>query len=410
MVTAINPLGLDPDLAALMFESWLLKLSEDSLGFSSHSAGGTERPRRFTSGDPTGPHFVVEIAEDLVVTLTECVEVEQAQVRALIDNALARVAAHDLGGTVVYGSDMEIQTLDIGGDALIHFMRILGDQVHIEGPRRLSDVAILDFQEGLLADAPTGALLFAPSKVQVWIFAKGPTASDLTSRAATGAAEVIAAICAFATGRPVRFTVPMFPVDEEKTLAAIARQTDPNILGLARDGVSLDIFGDLAAVGGPDATLRARGSLLAFHAALHQTSPDVAVMLLITSVEALISPRATWGKTRVTQRFITALIELCPEAVDEMVNHLNVGQAFGFSKRGGVRRQRRELLTLIYDARSLPTHTGLGLTRTGLFDLGSGGSMRVALLSDLARAALLNYLQAPRSWIIGQHEGSEGAV
>jgi hypothetical protein len=32
---------------------------------------------------------------------------------------------------------------------------------------------------------------------------------------------------------------------------------------------------------------------------------------------------------------------------------------------------------------------------------GETHGMRVALLSDLARAAILNFSQAPRSWLIG---------
>jgi hypothetical protein len=163
----------------------------------------------------------------------------------------------------------------------------------------------------------------------------------------------------------------------------------------------LDVFGELQARGGVDAMLRLRGSLLAYHAALRQTSADVAVMLFVTSIEALTSPRALWGKEKVTQRFVKSLIELCPNAVDALLGHANVEEAFGYARKGGLARQRRELLELIYETRSLPTHAGLGLSGPFMAIVGSTQSIRVALLSDLARAAILSFLHAPRSSIIG---------
>ncbi len=211
----------------------------------------------------------------------------------------------------------------------------------------------------------------------------------------------MAAICAFAAGRPVDHYPPMFPADDAEAADALSRRHDFSILGLARDSMSLDIFGDLQRLGGVDALLRARGALLAYHAALKQMVPDVAVMLFVTSMEALISPRHEWGKQKVTQRFVKSLIELCPDAVDSVAEHRNVEEAFGYRRRGGIARRRKELLDAIYQARSLPTHSGIGLSPTGLIVLASSESMRVALLSDLTRAALLAFLQAPRSSLVG---------
>jgi hypothetical protein len=214
----------------------------------------------------------------------------------------------------------------------------------------------------------------------------------------------VAAIIALATGRGVDYEPTLFPADVEATTHARARKRDPAILGLARDSISLDAFRELPARGGLDAMVRVRGSLLAYHAALKQASADVAVMLFVTSIEALISPRHAWGKDKVTQRFRKSLIELCPDAVDALLGHANVEQAFGYVRRGGLGRQRRELLDLIYETRSLPTHAGLSLSGPFMGMLGSTASIRVALLSDLARAAIMAFLQAPRSSIVG-HPG-----
>jgi hypothetical protein len=56
------------------------------------------------------------------------------------------------------------------------------------------------------------------------------------------------------------------------------------------------------------------------------------------------------------------------------------------------------------------THTGLGLSKTGMAILSAPDSMRVALLSDLARAAILSYIQAPRRPYAAAYADREGVA
>jgi hypothetical protein len=399
MAKTIDAEWIEPQGATLLFEAWLSRLSHEQLGLDGSQVGQSGVTRTVVCGDATGAHFAVR-ESGLEVELETSVDVAEEDALRIIDAALSKVASRDLGGVIVYRTELAIQEFDFFSST--HFMRALGDQVHVEGARRLAGVALLDFPEGLLASEADPGLIFLPSsEVPLTVFAEGPVQSNFTAMAAAGLTEVVAAICAFATGRPVRFEVPRFALDENASREALSRQSDVSIPNLARDSISLDIFGDLAMVGGTDAILRARGSLLAYHAALNQSSPDVAIMLLVTSMEALIAPRPPWGKSKVTVRFIKAILDLCPDAVDDIIEHANVGQAFGYVKKGKRARQRKEILDLIYEARSIPTHTGPSLARSGVFDLASSGSMRVALLSDLARAALLSYLKAPRSFLVG---------
>jgi hypothetical protein len=397
----IDSAGLPGGVAQPLFEVWLAFLASQTIG-GSQTSTAADGSRTMILGDPLGTRVEISV-DDSAVSITRIAGVDRRQAHELIEEALARVAACDFGRTLAYKTTLRIGESDpklvMGG----HVMRILQDQVHIEGPRRLSGVALLDFEEGLLEHAPPQGLLFAPtSTAAATLFVSAPTDSDFSDQLASATLETVAAICALATGRTVTFDPLPLPLTGTEEAQALSRRLDPQILGLARDSVSLDIFDDLVQRGDSDALLRARGALLAYHAAMGQENPDVAVMLMITAIEALISPRATWGREKVTARFINGVIDLCADSVDALANHANSGQAFSFIKRGGISTQRKAILEQIYAARSLPTHTGLAPTPSGLLASSGPGSLRIALLSSLTREAILGYLRGPRSSIVGR--------
>jgi hypothetical protein len=142
------------------------------------------------------------------------------------------------------------------------------------------------------------------------------------------------------------------------------------------------------------------------HEAQRQNNADAATMLYVAAIEALISPvtQLEWRKESVTRRFREGVLSLCADAVDDLLAHDNVEQAFHFRKQGRNKWQRRQLVDHIYDLRSVPTHTGVSPTQVGMMQLIGDSSMRVALLSDLARSALHGYLQGPCSFLAGHPE------
>lgn len=83
------------------------------------------------------------------------------------------------------------------------------------------------------------------------------------------------------------------------------------------------------------------------------------------------------------------------------MNHQNVEEAFGYKKRGGERKRRKDSLDRVYELRSMLSHFGIGPSiGDPLMFFGQPGSMRLAILSDLSRAAILSFLQAPRSFLL----------
>ena len=235
------------------------------------------------------------------------------------------------------------------------------------------------------------------------LFIPGPYKCELSDRVAAGVSDLVAAICALALGTPVkRFPMLSFLRGDDRKLAEESRR-DPQILGLARDSVSLDIIGEFQGIGGLDGFMKVRNSLITYHAALEQSNADVVVMLMVTAIEALVTPNQSWAKDgRTTQRFISAVISVVPGAVDELLEHANCEEAFGYRQRGGTNRRRIDLLSRIYELRSNPSHRGLSASGASFMSaMADSGSMRAALLSDLARAMILAFVQAPRSFLTG---------
>jgi hypothetical protein len=131
-------------------------------------------------------------------------------------------------------------------------------------------------------------------------------------------------------------------------------------------------------------------------------------MLFVASIEALFTPWQEWRKNQSVKRFIKGILDLCPDAVDEMLAQPNLEMALGFRKRGRQARQRKDVLNHIYDLRSQPAHAGLGLSGDAMASLAEPSRLRLVLLSDLARSAILAFLQAPRSSLVG-HPGFRSA-
>ena len=400
----LSNIGVPAEISELLFAAWVQFFAEQRFGFQQYG-GGIKAPDgsiSFNFGDPTKASFAIGQSPEGDWSLESFHGVDEKDVEAIVAGARKKHGAGDLGGDVVYQTIMQVRAFEISPVSMSHFMRILGDQVYITGRRRLGSRVLLEFSPEQPED-PTAFQLFVPeTDVKVSIFTPGPTASTFTQRTVAGLIEMVGAICALAVGRVVEVPLAIFPAEPEEAAAAEALRYDNSILGLARDRISLDVFDEFMALGGLDGFMRVRGALLSYHAALQQASPDVALMLLVSSLEALIVPRPSWRKEKATKRFIQMIDELCPNVVDTLVNHGNVEQAFDYKRRGGPRARRRQLLDRIYELRSNPTHSGLGLSGIGMLPVMSdSGTMRVALLSDLARGALLAFLQAPRSSLIG---------
>jgi hypothetical protein len=408
---------LPPRAQNLLFIEWVLYFAHERLGISQWGSGGqqsqtTMTNSEFTVGSPTDLHITIKrTPDDSRWHLAISDPRQEEALQYILAQANDRTSRNDLGSGVWYSTVLTTSSLNFLSDFGLQFARTLGDQVRIIGSRRLSDRVLLEFSEE--AGSENEPMPFAPqTSIEVDVLAPGPTAGPFSDEIAGDLVETVRVICTFALGRPVDGPLALFSSDEEKAEAARQKQHHSSILDLARNYVSLDLFGYVMSYGGPESVLKARNALLTYDAALRQANHDVATILFVTAIEALIPPPMDWRKERVTARFVIAVQELCPQALEEILAHANSELAFGPIKQRQNRRKVYEsLLGRIYDMRSSPVHAGLSITPR-LFAHGSGAdaTMRIALLSDLTRAAILAFIQAPRNFLVGHPVLYPGSV
>ncbi len=270
-------------------------------------------------------------------------------------------------------------------------MRLLGDhgRRRVEGPAKLGPEILLEFTQRGDASSPVPLPDF---EVNAVFKVPGPGPGPYTDRRVVEAVTVIRAVLAYATAASITQNVGGFwpPGDEE--LRRVAQLLGAAEVGeLVVDGnVLSERMNEMAQLDPTGECLRRfQGGLFAYEQALLQSSGYVALVLLISAIEALGVPNTEWHRSRLVKRFTTFVLQACPDAVDRVQLHPNFESAFG------QRRSPRRFLEDLYDQRSRPLHTGFMPHMAMSIGFHSDDSVRVALVSDLTRAALGSFLFAP---------------
>lgn len=90
----------------------------------------------------------------------------------------------------------------------------------------------------------------------------GPHLGLFSNHVANGVLEVIESVCTFALGRPMDLPPGFFYTREKDQQSLNQRRYSTNVRGLARKGVSLNIFDELVAIGGSESHLKLRAALM----------------------------------------------------------------------------------------------------------------------------------------------------
>ena len=369
----------------------------------------------FVIGPPDGLHITVTPEDSCPWIAAVSSDAErQAEIDELVKRSGA-LAARDFGPDNDFGGDIwylcrldgEPQTL-FGPMFQSHILHRLHAPRRILGWVRLGDRVLLNFLEdlpegGLPAEQDLIGLNLPTPKVEVYLSVPGPIDGPFTGPVAHGLAEVVAAVCTFALGRPVNLPPSLWAAPDE-TIAELeldARRTDLSIPTLARNSIPLDVLFQLVGAGDMTSWQRLQGALISFDAALRQQREQVAVILCVVAAECLTNPFQPWKTERLTARFIKFFDELMPDHLDAIVQHGNFEQAFDLIRGSKLPTTlRRKMLSKLYSFRSEPVHEGLARAYEGFSFSGAAGQMRM-LASWFAEEAILRYMQSPRSTLIG---------
>lgn len=402
---AVSKLTLNLTQSRQLVADWFARLGEEA-GLHFDQRGGSSQS--FTIGNPNAFHVTADFTDEVpYLRFIASDEAKQTLVDKLVQRAIAHVGKGETGGIVWYTTTLCEAPLEFPSHSMMSDLLLrLGNQVRITGWRRLGSRVLLEFQEEKRDDED---ILAPKAIVKAHVAALGPCAGDFSKSQARPIMELVEAVCTFALGRPLNIPHVFFASEDASVTALEASRQDAAIGNLARKGVSLDVFDRLSALGGLESFVRVRASLLTFDAAIRQERDPVAAILYVIASEVLAAPFTAWRKEKPTKRFREFFDQLMPDDLDEIIAHGNFEEAFGI-KRGArtARALRRELLEQIYELRSGLVHGGVGSSYGGAFDGMPDDSTQRGLLSDFAEMAILRFLEAPRSSIIGHPAFDQG--
>lgn len=293
--------------------------------------------------------------------------------------------------------------------SMLQMMRSADQHRRYEGTWRLSQDALVTFEQKVSADARAFPALF-PSQ-EIWVRFRvcgveggGPAAL----REAVQKFSAIRAILSFITGSPLESASSMIvsmrqpAVSEAESLRESGAAQELGVQGYAV--WSFLIWQHQS--GAFETFDRSLNAMRAFAFGMSQPTVEAATMFFVTAIEALNVPNRGWQLNRVTRRFVEFLTYLCEEKLCEILKHANFEEAFGQCA------SPQKFAELLYKLRSKPAHSGNFGLDPGLTGPGSTvihDAPAVMLIADLVQTAIVNFLVKPASSLCG-HPNFDGEL
>lgn len=374
-----------------LFVDWLIRLLDDRYGVRQRGSPG-ERRYSITLTDES----VIEVEFDAsgqpqVQGPTE----HRADLPSLVEDARKRASALDFGSGVWWETSFSTDVSGITGVGMLHMMRTMSEHNtrRFQGDWRLGGDALLSFEQ---AETGPAVAVFPKFDVHMTFRVPAPAPGPHAEAIAAELGTFVRAAVAFATGAPLLGSPVLFPADEDKVREVTSKLANAPELPVEGEPLWAQVWAQAPDVQSTEALRRVQGAMFAYEQAMLQGSEYVTIALLISALEALSVPNASWQQDRVTTRFFRFLKELCPEAIDEVMSHANFAQAFG------AYTSKRRFMDAMYSLRSKPLHTGFLQHRLAVLPMAdSNAQIRVALISDIVRAGIVEFLRRPFSSLVG---------
>lgn len=370
-----------------LFVDWFSLLVDREFGCVGRSTNGERQSIRVRDGSECGV-VLSKVTGEIAIEAPNAI---RSRVLKLAESALVFTQSGKTGDAAWW--KMAFSSKPEPNEALnVHMMRSLSQHRRFVGPWRLGSDALVTFEQQGAEHPP----LFSNQAVQVVFRSVGPGHGPFGARIARKNSTLIRAILSLITASPPGGQSPVFPADADELTKTSVLLDSGSIPELHIKGFPVwQALGALLASGSCEAFDRVFGALVAFEHALLQKTAESSIVFFVTAIEALAVPNAGWKNERVTKRFVEFLLLVCPEAINEVLNHANFKQAFGSVATTKAFAQQ------LYHLRSHPIHTGkLGEITSGLFG-DPEDQIRIALIADVARAAILSFLLRPFSMLIG---------
>lgn len=375
------------DHLALLLAEWVLVLLQAHLGVQQIRSSG---PRAWSATVSTGEAVEFSVGDGGRLEVSS----PQPSIDGLEQIALEahrRAGAGDVGEGVWWRAAFSTDVaLTVGSE--LHMIRVMSEHTPFDGQWRLGDEVLIDFKQG---HTEPGPVFFPKFTTDIYFRVAAPGHGPYSRSLAEERGTILRAIVAFVVAAPVEKGA-IFPLVGERMDAVKASIASAPELPFGDAPIWEQLEALVPETGPSEARTRVLGAMFSYEQAISQQSGFVALVLLVSALEALSVPNAPgWASNRVTSRFISFVRELCPDAIDETMRHDNFANAFGaFSSS-------TRFLNELYDLRSKPLHTGFVAHGVDFLMGDNNGKRRLILVSDLVRKAIASFLRRPFSSLIG---------
>jgi hypothetical protein len=373
--------GALPDLV-LLFVDWVAFLLDKEWGMTRASRSGSIWT--LTLGETTSVTVDMTNVERPRLESSD----ETLDLLPIAEEARERARAGDVGDGCWYRMTLESAPTPLALPT--HFLRVLNDHRRYHGTWAFAD-ALLTIEEA----EPEAKGLVLP-RFTAWVIfpVAAPWPGPYGDRLAEAIGSFIRSAVVFATAAPLNPVPKVCGASVDEVAAAKQAADHPQFpIGQLPFGKALM---NLRHPSGDEALRRVQGALFAYEEALYQDSEYVSLILLVSSMEALLVPNAGFRRHRMTKRFVEGVRQLSADKLSELMEHPNFEAAFPGANTPA------KFLDELYESRSSPLHTGFvqrGVSLTS--QLGGPGAQRVLIVSDLARTCILSFIENPFSSLFG---------
>jgi hypothetical protein len=373
-----------------LFVNWLLQLLDERFGVKQRGSSGTGR-WNITLTDES--FIEAEFDTSGQPRVQGPPEYEQ-ELASAVEDARRRTLALDFGSGAWWRASFSTD-MGLTGVTMLHFMRLMNEHNprRLSGDFRLGGEALLTFEQENMELTPVSIPKF---DVHITFRVPAPGPGPHAEAIAEGIGTFLRAAASFATAAPLLGLPALFPAEEAQIEEAT--QKLPGAMELPVEGGPLwpQILALAPTQDSVEALQRVQGAIFAYEQAMRQDSEYVTIALLVSALEALSVPNASWQQERVTTRFFRFVQELCSDSLVEIMAHGNFAQAFG------AYGSQRRFIDAMYSLRSKPLHTGFVQHRlSALPRIHGDAGIRVTLVSMLVRAGINEFLRRPFSSLIG---------